>query len=114
MISIMDQLLRKLITIHVLCKHSHDQEEVPFQQMKTQTCEISQSIGQSSQDRFKEGFVWYKSPAYVLKKNHCGVICVVNSMLRFMPPCVLLSTPFVLQNKMLSADQIKWQVNVCY
>lgn len=38
-ISIMDQLVRKFITIHVLLRHSHDKEEVSrsckaFQQMK--------------------------------------------------------------------------------
>lgn len=59
-ISVMDQLLRKLITIHALLKHSHDQEEVSgsckaFQQMKTQKYAISQSITQKLTGQIKRG-----------------------------------------------------------
>ncbi|KAG7493296.1 hypothetical protein JOB18_005709 [Solea senegalensis] len=53
-----------------------------------------------SLNRLIAGFVQYKSLLMSWGK-YCGVICVVNSMLLLlMPPSVLLSTPFVLLNKM--------------
>lgn len=106
-ISIMDQLLKISITVHVLFRHYRVTEEVSgsctaFHKWKS-NCKSTHNISINHPelaDQINSRLSCSVKALWCLGENHCGVICVVNSMLLLMPPSVLISTPFVLQNKM--------------